>query len=98
MLRDRAAQRPQSRALGLVCAAFRPGIVAFLGRQFFRGDDQTVAEVWNETLERTYFGIERFDSTRSKFSTWLFLQARCASLDRIRVRDRDALLLDLGLE
>jgi RNA polymerase sigma factor (sigma-70 family) len=98
VLRDRAERRPQSRALALVCAAFRPGIVAFLGRQFFRGDDQTVAEVWNETLERAYFRIERFDSKRSKFSTWLFYQARYASLDWIRERDRDARLPDLGLE
>jgi RNA polymerase sigma factor (sigma-70 family) len=98
VLRDRAERRPQSRALALVCAAFRPGIVAFLGRQFFRGDDQTVAEVWNETLERAYFRIERFDSKRSKFSTWLFYQARYVSLDWIRERDRHARLPDLGLE
>jgi RNA polymerase sigma factor (sigma-70 family) len=89
VLDDRAQRRPRSEALILICAAFRPRITLFL-RQFFPNDPSALEEVWNDTLERAYYRIERYDSRKSAFGTWLFNQARYVSLERLRQLQRTA--------
>jgi RNA polymerase sigma factor (sigma-70 family) len=88
IVRDREERRPHSETLLAICGAFRPRIFAFLRKEFFGKDEPTVEEVWNDTLERVYAGVERYDRSKAKFSTWLFNQARYVALDQIRALER----------
>jgi RNA polymerase sigma factor (sigma-70 family) len=85
---NRAAGAGRPVVLDFVCRSFSRQVRTFLRNKFFQDDATLVEEVWNETLQRVYQRIDRFDSTRSKFSTWLLNQAQYASLDRLRERQR----------
>src|SRR5262245_54603878 len=60
VLADRAQCRLRSEAFVLICTAFRPRIAIFLRSEFFPHDASAVDEVWNDTLERAYYRIERY--------------------------------------
>jgi RNA polymerase sigma factor (sigma-70 family) len=87
VMADRNLRAPRSPALDAVCDAFRPELMRSL-RRFFRGDEDTALEVWNDTLERAYYRIESFDPRRAPFKGWLHQQAKWASLDRVRADAR----------
>ena len=46
-------------------------------------------EVWNRTLEAVITRIEKYDATRSKFSTWVFNLGKYAALNELRRRNRE---------
>ena len=78
---DRNADAPYSLGLELASRPFRPVVMAYLLARECRGDVEMAEEAWNDTLFRLYRGIEEYDSTRSRFRTWVVNQARYAAMD-----------------
>jgi RNA polymerase sigma factor (sigma-70 family) len=61
-------------------------VVGWLEQAFFAGDFQTAEEAWNDTLYRVWSRVEKYDEARSRFTTWVWNQARYAALDLRRKR------------
>lgn len=90
VVRDREAGVSHSQLLELICDEFRPRILGFLRRRYFAsGDEETLEEVWNDTLQRAYYQLEKFDPRRSAFETWLTNQAKYVAQERFRAAERE---------
>jgi RNA polymerase sigma factor (sigma-70 family) len=96
---DRTRGGRRSPALEIVCTAFRTQVRRFL-RGRYRLDEESLKEVWNDTLLRVYDRLEAFDPQRSALRTWVFNEAIFATRERLTEMKRqtrgDGLALEAG--
>ena len=93
LLADQASGRSYSEGLVAVDLGWGRAIKRFLGQEFFGTRVELAQIAWNATLLRVFERIGQFDRARSRFSTWLFNQARYSALDEVRRLKREARLV-----
>jgi len=76
---------------GEVVRQFRAPLISFLQR--YVGDEQSAADLAQETFVKSYFQLERFDDRRP-FHAWLFTIAANGARDHIRKHFRSPLISD----
>jgi RNA polymerase sigma factor (sigma-70 family) len=81
---ERAMQPKFGVGLYVVSRAFRPLVIGYLLRDWFRDDPESADEAWNEALWRIHTRIEEYDPQRSGLVTWIINQARYAAMDAKR--------------
>ena len=84
IIADKTAASRTSDGLIAVDLAWRRAVQGYLVQEFFRSTPDSAEPVWNDTLRRVFDNIDKFDSRLSRFTTWVFNQARYAALDHVR--------------
>lgn len=86
LVRQLRVEQGQSREISGLLAfnkAFRPRLFSYI-RRLLKNEEELAKEAWNDTLYRVHTRIAKYDSSRYKFITWAFIQARHSALTLLR--------------
>ncbi len=85
-------RKGQTRAYASIVQTLRPKLLVFLYRM--TQDLEMAEDLGQEAFLKGYRLLDRFDSRKGKFSTWLFTIARNLCLDELRKRSHTKVPLD----